>query len=83
MLRAYSFHNTLKGGNRMDTKIVIIVEGGVVQGVISNREIGVVIFDKDTDGTEDEYLTVIDEESGEKLIMNVLVDEEEVEKFFE
>jgi len=83
MFCAYSFHNNLKGGNSMDTKIVIIVEGGVVQGVISNREIGVVIFDKDTDGTEDEYLTVIDEESGEKLTMNVLVDEEEVEKFFE
>lgn len=41
-------------------KIAIIVEGGVVQEVISNENIKIRVIDRDTDGVEPEDLIAVE-----------------------
>ena len=37
-------------------KVVIVVEGGAVQYIISDGHIDVIVLDSDTDGRDEEYL---------------------------
>ena len=47
--------------------LVIIVEGGIVQGVYAedpnDEGVAVVVVDHDTDGIEEDRLTILDEET--------------------
>lgn len=51
-----------KGGQKM--KIVIIVEGGVVQEVLTEDKVEVLIVDYDVDGVDDNELTSINQGDG-------------------
>jgi hypothetical protein len=45
-------------------KIVIVMDGGLVQDILSDKECNVVIVDYDTDGVDEKDLTAIEQRDG-------------------
>lgn len=51
----YNLKNILKGGKTMKNKMIITVEGGIIQTIQTNCVIEIVVIDKD-DQSEDQCL---------------------------
>lgn len=45
-------------------KIIVHIEGGLVQSVLASREIDLIIYDYDTDGAEEEDLKLVPQTDG-------------------
>lgn len=64
----YIFHREYEIVDRPSKKptIIVIMEGGIIQDVISNTEVDVMMIDYDTDTIVDEELTRVDQGEGKE-----------------
>lgn len=63
-------------------RILIEIEGGLVQNVVSDEPVECIVIDRDTDGVDDNELAVLDGESVVCRMMEVEEDELTVIQMF-
>ena len=72
----------IMGDNPINPRIVVHIHGGLVDSVISEGPMEVLIIDEDTEGADDDEISVIDGEEVCCHIQNTVVDKELIRNSF-